>query len=700
TEDIRNTKAYKEYYACATREAAPNPKANARRKRGGSDSSTTPLTTVASPRPITIVAAAPRLTTAAKGKQLAKATSLHNPSEHGGSSTDKGTGSKLGVLDVPSDDSEEEISWNSSDEEDVDAQDKGRDDNEGEKNDKSDAGKDDDDDDQDDAERDDDDDDDDDEEEITKRDEQEDTESGEGYAEETKSDEESAKEETREKEEESFDPIPRTPEDSEDDGNGKKDQGLRVSEEQRLIEEEEADEHYHDVDINQGWGLQVSQDIEDSHVTLTPVKPDCQQESSSVSSFVTSMLNPISDAGVEPIFTTASSPIALLQTPTPIMTPSTISIITTSNDELIPPTTIPSETNQFAEAVSNIPGVVHQYMSQKMMKAIREAVQIQTDRLQDSFQRENDEFLRTIDENIKKIIKGSSHSSRTSYAVAADLTEMELKKILIEKMEGNKRVDDDDQEGPSDGSERGSKRRREGREPKSASTPSEPATKSASRSTSWTQSRHMSASESAFTEEPVQTTYQMDEPPHPEFETDRDWNKTLPAVQGSAQTWISELEMQADSHSTFNELLDTSIDFSNFIMNMLCFYGFAVNRESALDVYSKRRIIAVTDLKVVKWHNYKHLDWISVRRDDDKIYKFKEGNFKRLRLQDIEDMLLLLVQGKLSNLSVEERFSFNVSLRMFTRSIVIQRDETLNDVRNALDDRLKGIRMQYLPQTI
>nr|GFC14332.1 hypothetical protein [Tanacetum cinerariifolium] len=99
------------------------------------------------------------------------------------------------------------------------------------------------------------------------------------------------------------------------------------------------------------------------------------------------------------------------------------------------------------------------------------------------------------------------------------------------------------------------------------------------------------------------------------------------------------------------------------------FYGFVVNRESALDVYSKRRIIAVTDLKIVEWHNYKHLDWISVRHDDDKIYKFKEGDFKRLRLQDIEDMLLLLVQGKLSNLTVEERFAFNVSLRMFTRSI-------------------------------
>nr|GEZ19096.1 hypothetical protein [Tanacetum cinerariifolium] len=194
------------------------------------------------------------------------------------------------------------------------------------------------------------------------------------------------------------------------------------------------------------------------------------------------------------------------------------------------------------------------------------------------------------------------------------------------------------------------------------------------------------------------------------------------------------------------------------------FYGFAVNRESALDVYSKRRIIAVTELKIVEWHNYKHLDWISVRHDDDKIYKFKEGDFKRLRLQDIKDMLLLLVQGKLSNLIVEERFSFNVSLRMFTRRIVIQRrvkdlylgvksyqkrlnltkpdtyrpdlkrreaytaysnprgfiyqnkdkknrliridelhkfsDGTLNDVCNALDDRLKGIRMQYFPTTI
>nr|GEZ82261.1 hypothetical protein [Tanacetum cinerariifolium] len=153
------------------------------------------------------------------------------------------------------------------------------------------------------------------------------------------------------------------------------------------------------------------------------------------------------------------------------------------------------------------------------------------------------------------------------------------------------------------------------------------------------------------------------------------------------------------------------------------FYGFAVNRESTRDVYSKRRIIAVTEFKIVEWHNYKHLDWIMVRRDDEKLYKLKEGDFKRLCIQDLEDMLLLLVQGKLTNLTVEERFAFNISLRMFTRSFVIQRrvkdlqlgvesyqkklnlrrpdiDGMLNDVRTALDDRLKGIRMKYLPQTI
>nr|GFD09093.1 hypothetical protein [Tanacetum cinerariifolium] len=55
-------------------------------------------------------------------------------SQQRGFGTDEGTGSRPGVSDVPSDDSKEKLSWNSSDDEDVDVQD------EGDKNDESDDG--------------------------------------------------------------------------------------------------------------------------------------------------------------------------------------------------------------------------------------------------------------------------------------------------------------------------------------------------------------------------------------------------------------------------------------------------------------------------------------------------------------------------------------------------------------------------------
>nr|GFC25269.1 hypothetical protein [Tanacetum cinerariifolium] len=127
-----------------------------------------------------------------------------------------------------------------------------------------------------------------------------------------------------------------------------------------------------------------------------------------------------------------------------------------------------------------------------------------------------------------------------------------------------RREDDDDQEGPSVGSDRGFKRRREGGEPESARAPLEPATRSAGRATTGSKSRKASASEYAFVEEPVDTISQIEEPSHPMFEigakdqpivqtsqhlewfplpkklltSDRDWNKTLPAVQGNFCNFI------------------------------------------------------------------------------------------------------------------------------------------------------------------
>nr|GFA52566.1 hypothetical protein [Tanacetum cinerariifolium] len=73
-EDVLLSTIKVEYYACATGEAALKPKASARKKKGGSASSTTPPTPIATPTPTTTVVAAPRLSTAAKGKQPARAT--------------------------------------------------------------------------------------------------------------------------------------------------------------------------------------------------------------------------------------------------------------------------------------------------------------------------------------------------------------------------------------------------------------------------------------------------------------------------------------------------------------------------------------------------------------------------------------------------------------------------------------------------
>nr|GEW04172.1 hypothetical protein [Tanacetum cinerariifolium] len=101
------------------------------------------------------------------------------------------------------------------------------------------------------------------------------------------------------------------------------------------------------------------------------------------------------------------------------------------------------------------------------------------------------------------------------------------------------------------------------------------------------------------------------------------------------------------------------------------FYGYASIKKSKHDVFSTKRIIAVTHVKVKNVYNYGYLEEIEVRREDQQLYKFKEGDFPRLNLHDIEDMLLLLVQKKLSNMERDVLFDLNEALRMFTRCVVI-----------------------------
>ncbi|GKD54180.1 hypothetical protein Tco_1287567 [Tanacetum coccineum] len=150
----------------------------------------------------------------------------------------------------------------------------------------------------------------------------------------------------------------------------------------------------------------------------------------------------------------------------------------------------------------------------------------------------------------------SSTESKTSLAIAANLSELELKKILIKKMESNKSInksneqknlykalveayesdkiildtygdtvllkrrkdDKDKDKQPSTRSNRWSKRRRARKEPESTSAPKEKISKTNGKSTDGSKSQHKSAGESAHTEEPMYTNKDLEEPTHQEFD--------------------------------------------------------------------------------------------------------------------------------------------------------------------------------------
>ncbi|GKC13116.1 hypothetical protein Tco_1009898 [Tanacetum coccineum] len=100
-------------------------------------------------------------------------------------------------------------------------------------------------------------------------------------------------------------------------------------------------------------------------------------------------------------------------------------------------------------------------------------------------------------------------------------------------------------------------------------------------------------------------------------------------------------------------------------------YGYVSNRKSKHDVFSIKRIIAITHVKVMKKYDYGYLEEIFVRREDQQVYKLIEGDFPRLNLRDIKYMILLLVQKKLSNWERDDLYDLNVALQMFTRRVVI-----------------------------
>ncbi|GKB25821.1 hypothetical protein Tco_0865222 [Tanacetum coccineum] len=105
----------------------------------------------------------------------------------------------------------------------------------------------------------------------------------------------------------------------------------------------------------------------------------------------------------------------------------------------------------------------------------------------------------------------------------------------------------------------------------------------------------------------------------------------------------------------------------------MTFYGYARGLESSHDMYSTKHTLAMTRVEVMRKHGYGYLRKIDVRRADNDLHTFKEGDFPRLCINDIEDMLILIVQNRLTNLSGDDVSDFAITLRMFTRSMVIQK---------------------------
>nr|GEY47415.1 hypothetical protein [Tanacetum cinerariifolium] len=211
------------------------------------------------------------------------------------------------------------------------------------------------------------------------------------------------------------------------------------------------------------------------------------------------------------------------------MTPSTIATITTISQAPIPPTPIPSEVLQnlptfdsvfrfddrlkSLEAASNIPGIVHQYLNQQMNEAVKGQVKEQVSRILPRFEQSVNAQLEA------EVLTRSSHSSRTSYAIAADFLEMERKKILIEKIEGNKSIQHSDEQ----------------RNLYKALVDAYEADKTILDSFGET----VILKRRRADDQPIVQTSQHPEwfsKPKKPLTPDHDWNKTLPAVQGSTQT--------------------------------------------------------------------------------------------------------------------------------------------------------------------
>nr|GEV90858.1 hypothetical protein [Tanacetum cinerariifolium] len=256
---------------------------------------------------------------------------------------------------------------------------------------------------------------------------------------------------------------------------------------------------------------------------------------------------------------------------------------------------------------------------------------------------------------------------QSSY-ISSDL----VSKFINHSLDIESRDNQDKDEDPSARSNRGLKRKRTGKEAESSNEPTHKESKPTSSSKGTSRSQLKSSDKSTYAKEHGQKVNDLEDQTHQEFNTgnddvtpvrealdddesqrnpsssptpDREWHKTKTVNKQPPQLWITQMAQASP---------------------LKVFYG----KHAYWGTYHWGP--KLTSLKIVKYFGYSHPKEIIIRRQDDQLYKFREGDFKRLRRQDIKDMLLFLVQNKLTNLNLEEQNALNVALRMFARWIVVQ----------------------------
>nr|GEW10391.1 hypothetical protein [Tanacetum cinerariifolium] len=456
-----------------------------------------------------------------------------------------------------------------------------------------------------------------------------------------------------------------------------------IDDEERMDEEEEDEVIRSQQNVSQDLGFE--QEEEDAHVTFSSVlgtqKADEHVQSSSISFDFTSKLLNLENPSP------ADNEIAsLMDTTTCHVT--TIPKITSSFTITIPPPPLEEAQAEKQEYIDNVDSIVRTNIKEEVKtqlpKILPKAVSAFATSVIERNVTESLEAVvlaRNVTESLEAVVlaRSSSHPKST-YEADASLSKFKLTNILLDKMEENKshlradhkkklydalvksyntdkdlfntygkvftlkksRDDSDKDQDPFAGLDRGTKRRKSSKEAESSKDSRSKEKKSPSTSKDASQSQHKSSGKSSYAKEPSQT---LDD---------------------------YQVAHAKESRTSFDELIDTSFDF----------YEFVLNRLNIKDL--TQEILVGPAFELLKGTNK------SLTKLEYHLEECSKATTKRLNWHNLDGKLYLFDISKPLPLIRDHRGRQVIPQDFFINNDL---DGMLNDVRSALNDIAKGIRM-------